>query len=100
MPAWRLSTASSSDSRIGSRPTHSRRGAPPADWSTSAWISTSSGRVPSWVISTQEPDTGSACCDRKSADGLVTAFSPRSVMPNTPSSFTAPKRFLMARISR
>ena len=100
MPAWRLSTASSSDSRIGSSPTHRRRGEPPGDWSTRAWISTSSGRVPSWVMSTQEPATESACCDRNRAEGLLTVFRPRSVMPKTPSSLTAPKRFLIARIRR
>ena len=68
--------------------------------STSAWISTSIGRVPSSVTSTQLPGTGSLCCDRKIALGLATPFRPFSVMANTPISLTAPKRFLMARTRR
>ena len=44
--------------------------------------------------------TDSACCDRKSADGLATPLSPRSVIANTPSSLAAPKRFLIARTRR
>jgi hypothetical protein len=39
------------------RPTDRRRGLGLWALSTSAWISTSSGRVPSWVTSTQEPGT-------------------------------------------
>ena len=66
----------------------------------SAWISTSSGRVPSSVTSTQLPGTSSLCCDSKMALGLVTPLSPFSVMANTPSSLTAPKRFLIARTRR
>ncbi|MCY1539503.1 hypothetical protein D9M68_750930 [compost metagenome] len=100
MPACRCSTASSSASRFCSRPTASRRGLGTWAVSTSAWISTSSGRVPSCVTSTHEPGTVSSCCDRNSADGLLMPRSPRSVMANTPSSLTAPKRFLKARISR
>ncbi len=41
-----------------------------------------------------------ACCDRNSADGFATPRRPRSVMANTPSSLTAPKRFLIARAPR
>ena len=68
--------------------------------STKAWISTSSGRVPSSVTSTHEPGTGAPCVDRKIALGLLTPFKPRSVIANTPISLTAPKRFLIARTSR
>ena len=57
MPAWRLSTASSMARRFCSRPTDRRRGLGVCALSTSAWISTSSGRVPSSVASTQEPAT-------------------------------------------
>ena len=42
-------------SRFCSRPTERRRGLGVCALSTSAWISTSSGRVPSRVASTQEP---------------------------------------------
>ena len=100
MPAWRCSTASSIARRFCSRPTDSRRGLGECAGSTSAWISTSSGRVPSSVASTHEPDTACGCCERKSAEGLATPFNPLSVMANTPSSFTAPKRFFTARTRR
>ena len=56
--------------------------------------------MPSSVTSTQVPGTGSPCVDRKIALGLLTPFSPRSVIAKTPISFTAPKRFLMARTRR
>ena len=49
---------------------------------------------------THDPATCASCCERNSADGLLTPFSPRSVIAKTPSSFTAPKRFLNARIKR
>ncbi len=85
--------------RSRSRPTLRRRGLGPP-LSTSAWISTSIGRVPSSVTSTQEPGTGSLCVDKKMALGLVTPLRPLSVIAKTPISLTAPKRFLMARTSR
>jgi hypothetical protein len=85
--------------RSRSRPTLSRRGLGPP-LSTRAWISTSSGRVPSSVTSTQLPGTGSLCVDRKMALGLLTPFRPFSVIAKTPISLTAPKRFLMARTRR
>ena len=72
----------------------------PCASSTSACTSTSSGRVPSFVTRMHEPATGSRCCERKSADGFATPRRPFSVIANTPSSFTGPKRFLNARISR
>jgi hypothetical protein len=49
---------------------------------------------------TQEPGTPEWCCERKSAEGLVTSRSPFSVIAKTPISFTAPKRFLNARMRR
>src|SRR3546814_8150735 len=48
----------------------------------------------SCVAMTQEPGTFCSCCDRNRAEGLATPRRPRSVMANTPSSLTAPKRFL------
>ena len=68
--------------------------------STSAWISTSSGRVPSHTTITTLPGEMSAPRERKIAEGLRTSRMPRSVIANTPSSFTAPKRFLPARSER
>ena len=85
--------------RSRSKPTLKRRGLGPP-LSTKAWISTSKGRVPSKVTMTQLPGTGSACWLKKIALGLLTPLSPFSVMAKTPISFTAPKRFLMARTSR
>ena len=58
------------------------------------------GRVPSKVTMTQLPGTGSLCWLKKMALGLLTPFSPFSVMANTPISLTAPKLFLMARTKR
>mmetsp|Transcript_6031 Transcript_6031/g.24077 ORF Transcript_6031/g.24077 Transcript_6031/m.24077 type:complete len:313 (-) Transcript_6031:3500-4438(-) len=98
-PACRCSTASSMASRSRSRPTDKRRGLTPP-LSTRACSSTSSGRVPSSVTSTQLPGTGSVWVDRKMALGLATPFRPFSVIANTPISLTAPKRFLMARTRR
>jgi hypothetical protein len=50
---------------------------------------------------TQLPGTGSfRAGSGKIALGLLTPFSPRSVIANTPISLTAPNRFLMARTSR
>ncbi len=100
MPQCRFITASSIDKRPGSTPTAMRRGCERLLGATSAWTSTSIGRVPSRVTSTQEPAAGSSSLERKIADGLETAFSPLSVMANTPSSLAAPKRFLTERIRR
>src|SRR5471030_1871205 len=100
MPAWRCSTASSIASRFCSNPTDRRRALGKWLASTSAWISTSSGRVPSCVTITHEPGTWLSCCDRNSADGFDTPFSPFSVIANTPISLIAPKRFLIARTRR
>ena len=52
------------------------------------------------VASTTLPATASPWRDRNMADGLLTSRSPASVMTNTPISFTAPKRFLIARTMR
>ena len=58
-PPWRCSTASSMESRFCSMPSVTRRGVPSWLWSTSAWTSTSSGRVPSQVTITTLPGTAS-----------------------------------------
>ena len=77
-----------------------RRGLASDEPSTSACTSTSSGRVPSRVTMIALPGVGWSCPERKIADGLATSFSPFSPMANTPSSFTAPNRFLKARSTR
>ena len=76
MPAWRCSTASSMARRFASSPTESRRALGVCAGSTSAWISTSSGRVPSSVASTQEPGTGLSWSDKNNFDGLLTPLQP------------------------
>ena len=53
-------TASNMAKRSRSSPTERRRGLGPPE-STKAWISTSIGRVPSSVTSTQLPGTGWLC---------------------------------------
>ena len=68
--------------------------------STNACTSTSNGRVPSWVANTTLPGLDAPRRLINMAEGLVTSFSPCSVIANTPISFTAPKRFLIARIIR
>ena len=98
-PQWRCSTASSMESRFCSRPRVTRRGLASGLSSTSAWTSTSSGRVPSRVTRITLPATSLGWRDRKMAEGLLTSLSPRSVMAKTPSSLTAPNRFLIERIS-
>ncbi|MNR20435.1 hypothetical protein D3C85_1372740 [compost metagenome] len=100
IPPWRCSTASNIARRFGSRPRVTRRGLDRWLSSTSACTSTSIGRVPSHVAMTTLPGTSSWARLRNIAEGLETSLSPRSVMPNTPSSLTAPKRFLTARSSR
>ena len=99
MPPWRWSTASSMARRFCSSPRVTRRGLP---WlaSTSACASTSSGRVPSRVTMMTLPLTGSGWRERKMAEGFLTFFSPFSSIAKTPSSLTAPKRFLTARMTR
>jgi hypothetical protein len=49
---------------------------------------------------TDEPGTFIGRSARNSADGLGTGFNPPAVISNTPSSLTAPKRFLTARMMR
>src|SRR6185312_14776324 len=99
-PPCRCSTASSMARRFCSSPRVTRRGLPSEDWSTSACTSTSSGRVPSRVTITALPEVGPECDERKIADGFGTSRSPLSDIANTPSSLTAPKRFLNARNTR
>ena len=66
---------------------------------TSAWISSSSGRVPSSAHATAAPTSPSSVFP-KSADGSGTPTSPAPVISKTPSSFVEPKRFFAARRMR
>ena len=77
-----------------------RRGAPKRIRSTSACSSISSGRPPSRVTVTMLPAAASGARARKIAAGFFTSFSPLAVMAKKPSSFAAPKRFLVARTMR
>ena len=74
-PPWRASTARIMLSRLRSMPFATRRGGTTSVGATSAWTSTSSGRVPSIAHSTQEPGTGSAS-RRKRSDGSATSVEP------------------------
>ena len=67
---------------------------------TSACTSTRIGREPSTQHSTAEPGVPEARSDRNSFEGFGTARSPAPVISNTPSSLTAPNRFLTARTTR
>jgi hypothetical protein len=68
--------------------------------STSACTSTSRAACPPRDHRDALPGTGWSCAERKIAEGLLTSRRPLSVMANTPSSLTAPKRFLTARTTR
>ena len=46
------------------------------------------------------PAAGCGERERKIAAGFLTSFSPLALMAKKPSSFTAPKRFLVARTMR
>ena len=72
------STATSIDSRFGSQPTTARRGVPSALGATRAWISTSTGRVPSMPANTAAPGAEPSRPARKSADGLATSRQARA----------------------
>ena len=95
-PPWRASTASTIASRLRSIPVATRRGGTISVGATSAWTSTSSGRVPSIEQSTTEPGAALASATNL-ADGSSTSTSPPERISNTPTSLVAPKRFLSAR---
>ena len=67
---------------------------------TSACTSTSSGRDPSTQHSTADPGVAVGRSARNSCEGLGTGRSPVPVISKTPSSLTAPNRFLIARTTR
>ena len=64
---------------------------------TSAWISTSSGRVPSAEATTTEPGAPIGRSASRCADGFATSAMPAPAISNTPISWVEPKRFLCAR---
>ena len=67
---------------------------------TSAWISTSNGRVPSMPANTAVPGWPRSRSDKNSSDGLATSRKPAPVISNTPISSVGPNRFLTARKMR
>src|SRR6266536_2854808 len=67
---------------------------------TSACTSTRIGRDPSTEHNTAEPGAFDGRSARNIFEGFGTALRPDDVISNTPSSLTAPKRFLTARTTR
>ena len=63
-------------SRLVSQPTTARRGVPRPEGTTSAWISTRIGRVPSTPANTAEPGVEASRSPRNSSDGLATSRRP------------------------
>ena len=59
-----------------SQPTTARRGVPSDEGATSAWISTSTGRVPSMPANTAAPGALALRSPRNSSDGLATSRRP------------------------
>ena len=94
-----LSTASTIASRLRSMPVAVRRGGTISVGATSAWTSTSSGRVPSIAHSTQEP-AAAVASSTKRAEGSVTSVRPPERISNSAISLVEPKRFLSARSVR
>src|SRR5262249_57562866 len=77
-----------------------RGGVPSEGGATSAWISTSSGRLPSMPGKTAVPGEPRSRSERNSSEGLAISRSPPPVISNTPISSVGPKRFLTARKMR
>ena len=75
-PPWASSTASTIESRLGSQPTTARRGVPSEVGATSAWISTSTGRVPSMPAKTAVPAVARSRPARNSSEGFGTSRRP------------------------
>ena len=80
--------------------TAKRRGVASAEGESRAWISTSSGRVPSMPANTAVPLALPRRSARNRAEGLATSTRPPAVISNTPISSVGPKRFLTARRMR
>src|SRR3982751_2692555 len=70
------STASTIERRDASQPTTARRGVPSGEGETSAWISQSTGRVPSMPAKTADPAASRSRWSRKSAEGFATSLRP------------------------
>ncbi len=67
---------------------------------TSAWTSTSRGRVPSIIDVTTEPALVSARSSSRSSEGFETSTIPDPSIVNMPISSTGPNRFFNARNMR
>ena len=94
------STASSSATRPRSSPIVVRRGIASAERETSAWISTSTGRLPSSVASTAEPGAPTGPLGEERSRRVRDLGEARSPISNTPTSLVEPKRFFTARSTR
>ena len=81
-------------------PFATRRGGTTSVGATSAWTSTSSGRVPSIAHSTHEPAHRLAPRATKRSEGSATSVRPPARISKTPISLVEPKRFLSARSVR
>ena len=77
-----------------------RRGLPPAEVTTRAWISASTGRTPSITQVTQVPGASSGRPESSISEGFSTSARPWSCISKTPISLVAPKRFFAARRMR
>ena len=80
-------------------PVTTRRGGTISLGETSAWTSTSSGRLPSIAASTTEPGLPVASPTNR-ADGSSTSTRPPCFISKTPVSEVEPKRFFSARSVR
>ena len=67
---------------------------------TSAWSSSSTGRVPSRLETTTDPGASRGRSDRKNPEGFLTSTSPPSTISKTPISLVEPNRFFTARSTR
>ncbi len=92
---WRARIASTSASRLRSRPEATRRGCSSSEGATSAWTSTSSGREPSIAASITLPGARVACATKR-AEASSTSTRPPWRISNSPASEVEPKRFFSA----
>ncbi len=102
-PTLFSSTARSIPRRRWSKPVAVRWGVPYAAEETSAWVSMSSGRIPSMATAIATPDMSGASSprsDKSSSDGFKTGRRPPVSISYIPSSCARPKRFFMLRSMR
>ena len=86
--------------RAESTPLVTRRGCGVEDFTTRAWTSAISGRLPSTVTVTQVPETGASPRDKNIPLGSLTWLIPSPVISKHPTSSVGPKRFFSERTKR